>query len=52
LVDLDHHRLRDQKIASDFGHQGGGKYAGRWNWNRTESRRDPKTGRRRRFEKP
>jgi site-specific DNA recombinase len=28
------------------------KYAGRWIWNRTESRRDPKTGRRRRFEKP
>jgi site-specific DNA recombinase len=28
------------------------KYAGRWIWNRTESRRDPKTGRRRRFNKP
>jgi len=28
------------------------KYAGRWVWNRTESRRDPKTGRRRRFDKP
>jgi hypothetical protein len=28
------------------------KYAGRWICNRTESRRDPKTGRRRRFEKP
>jgi len=28
------------------------KYAGRWIWNRTESRRDPKTGRRRRFDKP
>jgi DNA invertase Pin-like site-specific DNA recombinase len=28
------------------------KYAGRWIWNRTESRPDPKTGRRRRFEKP
>src|SRR5437588_238971 len=28
------------------------KYAGRWIWNRTESRRDPMTGRRRRFEKP
>jgi DNA invertase Pin-like site-specific DNA recombinase len=28
------------------------KYAGRWIWNKTESRRDPKTGRRRRFEKP
>jgi len=28
------------------------KYAGRWVWNRTESRRDPRTGRRRRFEKP
>jgi site-specific DNA recombinase len=28
------------------------KYAGRWIWNRTESRRDPRTGRRRRFEKP
>ena len=29
-----------------------GKYAGRWVWNKTESRRDPRTGRRRRFEKP
>ena len=28
------------------------KYAGRWTWNKTESRRDPRTGRRRRFEKP
>ena len=28
------------------------KYIGRWVWNRTESRRDPKTGRRRRFPKP
>lgn len=28
------------------------KYAGRWIWNRTKSRRDPKTGRRRRFDKP
>ncbi len=28
------------------------KYAGRWVWNKTESRRDPKTGRRRRFAKP
>ncbi len=28
------------------------KYAGRWIWNRTESRRGPRTGRRRRFEKP
>jgi Recombinase len=28
------------------------KYAGRWIWNRTESRRDPRTGRRRRFAKP
>jgi site-specific DNA recombinase len=28
------------------------KYAGRWIWNRTESRRDPETGRRRRFDKP
>ena len=28
------------------------KYAGRWAWNKTESRRDPRTGRRRRFEKP
>ncbi|MDQ6779158.1 MAG: recombinase family protein [Actinomycetota bacterium] len=28
------------------------KYAGRWVWNKTESRRDPRTCRRRRFEKP
>jgi site-specific DNA recombinase len=28
------------------------KYTGRWIWNRTESRGDPRTGRRRRFEKP
>ena len=28
------------------------KYTGRWVWNKTESRRDPRTGRRRRFEKP
>jgi DNA invertase Pin-like site-specific DNA recombinase len=28
------------------------KYSGRWVWNKTESRRDPRTGRRRRFEKP
>lgn len=28
------------------------KYVGRWIWNRTESRRDPRTGKRRRFEKP
>ena len=28
------------------------QYVGRWIWNRTESRRDPKTGRRRRFDKP
>jgi site-specific DNA recombinase len=28
------------------------KYAGRWVWNKTESRRDPRTGRRRRFVKP
>ena len=28
------------------------KYVGRWIWNRTESRRDPRTGRRRRFQKP
>ena len=28
------------------------KYVGRWIWNRSESRRDPHTGRRRRFEKP
>ena len=34
--------------------QGGSRAAraGRWIWNRTESRRDPKTGRRRRFDKP
>jgi hypothetical protein len=28
------------------------KYAGRWVWNRTEFRRDPRTGRRRQFMKP
>ena len=28
------------------------KYIGRWIWNKTESRRDPRTGRRRRFDKP
>lgn len=28
------------------------KYIGRWVWNRTETRRDPKTGRRRQFPKP
>lgn len=28
------------------------KYTGRWSWNRTKSRRDPRTGRRKRFEKP
>src|SRR5438105_214515 len=28
------------------------KYIGRWVWNKTESRRDPRTGRRRRFVKP
>jgi len=28
------------------------KYVGRWIWNRTETRRDPRTGRRRRIEKP
>jgi DNA invertase Pin-like site-specific DNA recombinase len=28
------------------------KYVGRWVWNKTESRRDPRTGRRRRFDKP
>jgi DNA invertase Pin-like site-specific DNA recombinase len=28
------------------------KYAGRWIWNRTEFRRDPRTGRRRQFVKP
>jgi site-specific DNA recombinase len=28
------------------------KYIGRWIWNRTGTRRDPKTGMRRRFEKP
>jgi site-specific DNA recombinase len=28
------------------------KYSGRWCWNKTETRRDPRTGRRRRFEKP
>ncbi len=28
------------------------KYIGRWIWNRTQTRRDPKTGRRRQFPKP
>ncbi len=28
------------------------KYVGRWVWNRTETRRDPTTGRRRKFSKP
>jgi site-specific DNA recombinase len=28
------------------------KYVGRWTWNRTETRRDPKSGRRRKFLKP
>ena len=28
------------------------KHVGRWIWNRTETRRDPKTGRRRQFPKP
>ena len=28
------------------------KYVGRWTWNRTETRRDPITGRKRRFAKP
>ena len=28
------------------------KYNGRWIWNKTETRRDPKTGRRRQFPKP
>ena len=28
------------------------KHVGRWVWNRTETRRDPKTGRRRQFPKP
>jgi len=28
------------------------KYTGHWIWNRTETRRDPRTGRRRRFPKP
>ena len=28
------------------------KYIGRWIWNRTETRRDPRTGRRRQFPKP
>jgi DNA invertase Pin-like site-specific DNA recombinase len=28
------------------------KYIGRWIWNRSETRRDPKTGRRRKFPKP
>ena len=28
------------------------KYKGRWVWNKTETRRDPRTGRRRQFQKP
>ena len=28
------------------------KYMGKWVWNKSESRRDPKTGRRRQFPKP
>ena len=28
------------------------KYVGRWIWNRSETRRDPKTGRKRKFSKP
>jgi Recombinase/Recombinase zinc beta ribbon domain len=28
------------------------KYVGRWTWNRTETRRDPRTGRKRRVSKP
>ena len=28
------------------------KYVGRWVWNRTENRRDPRTGRKRQFDKP
>jgi len=28
------------------------KYIGRWTWNRTENRRDPRTGKRRQHEKP
>ena len=31
---------------------GNEKYVGKWVWNKSESRRDPKTGRRRRFPKP
>jgi len=31
---------------------GNSKYIGHWVWNKTESRRDPRTGRRRRFLKP
>ena len=31
---------------------GNEKYTGRWVWNKTESRRDPRMGRGRRFEKP
>ncbi len=31
---------------------GNEKYVGRWVWNKSESRRDPRTGRRRRFVKP
>ncbi|MHB8313554.1 MAG: recombinase family protein, partial [Candidatus Dormibacteria bacterium] len=28
------------------------KYVGRWVWNKTENRRDPRTGRKRQFDKP
>ena len=28
------------------------KYIGKWIWNKTESRRDPRTGRRKKFDKP
>lgn len=31
---------------------GNEKYIGRWVWNRTTTRRDPRTGRRRKFDKP
>ncbi|MCP3984171.1 MAG: hypothetical protein GY723_07265 [bacterium] len=31
---------------------GNAKYVGHWVWNKTETRRDPKTGRRRQFKKP
>lgn len=31
---------------------GNEKYTGRWVWNRTTTRRDPRTGRRRKFDKP